>query len=287
MDRYGQDILSGGSAHHRRPVTSKKVPAARGLVVEEVTTGWVGAILRVEKSGGQRVVVLEDARGRRRTFPMGPGFWIDGKPVELVPVLAAPVNVRPVVTASGSVAVHDAPDRVAQPSRIWVEGAHDAELIEKIWGDDLRIEGVVVELLHGVDNLEEVLSVVRPTRESRIGVLVDHLVAGSKEDRAVSRVRSQWPADALLIVGHPFVDVWQAIKPEVAGLRNWPAVPRSMEWKRGILAALGRPNTTQEDVALGWKGLLGRVHSYKDLEPELLGPVENLIDFVTIDPVTA
>ena len=34
-----------------------------------------------------------------------------------------------------------------------MEGKHDAELVEKVWGHDLRIEGVVVEPLHGVDDL--------------------------------------------------------------------------------------------------------------------------------------
>ena len=44
---------------------------------------------------------------------------------------------------------------------------------------------------------------------------------------------------------------------------------------------LGWPHATQTDVALGWKKILGTVRSYADLEPSLLGRVEELIDFVT------
>ena len=83
----------------------------------------------------------------------------------------------------GSVAVHGAKARVARASRIFVEGRHDAELVEKVWGDDLRIEGVVVEYLGGVDDLADHLRDFRPGPERRVGVLVDHLVPGSKESR--------------------------------------------------------------------------------------------------------
>ena len=77
---------------------------------------------------------------------------------------------------------------MARASRIWVEGKHDAELVEKVWGDDLRHEGVVVLMLDGVDNLEEVMADFGPAPERRAGVLVDHLVAGSKGARIAQRV---------------------------------------------------------------------------------------------------
>ncbi|SNS48878.1 Protein of unknown function [Micrococcales bacterium KH10] len=288
-DRYGPDVLSSTTSHHRRRPQSKQVAAQLGLVVEEVTTGWVGAVTRVEKSGGQHVVVLEDSRGSLRTFPLGPGFWIDGKPVTLV----APTRPESVQkqqrrrTASGSLAVADAPARVARTSRIWVEGRHDAELVEKIWGDDLRIEGVVVELLQGIDHLNDRLEEFRPTRQARIGVLVDHLVVGTKEQRIVDEITRRWGPECIRIVGHPFVDIWQAIKPERLGMAQWPRIPRNIEWKRGILAHLNMPHETQTDVAHGWASILRQVRSYSDLVPELLGPVENLIDFVTIDEPSA
>lgn len=285
MDRYGTDVLGGepgrGSAHHRARPTSRPHAAERGLVVEEVTTGWVGAVVRVEKSGGQHVVVLEDRHGRTRTFPLGPGFWVDGQPV----VLTAPVTTTapraPERTASGSRAVPGSRARVARGSRIWVEGKHDAELVEKVWGDDLRVEGVVVELLDGVDHLVDELREFAPSPERRVGVLVDHLVPGSKEARIAADALRAAPAGTVLALGHPYVDVWQAVRPERVGLAAWPTIERGTEWKRGILRELGWPAQDQADVARAWQRILGTVRSYADLEPSLLGRVEELIDFVT------
>lgn len=289
-DRYGSDVLSSsdgsgpaGSDHHRRRPTSVPQVAEPGLVVEDVDTGWVGAIVRVEKSGGMHVVILEDRRGRTRTFPLGPGFWVEGRPV----VLTAPVagtTAAPGRTASGSRAVAEARARVARGSRIWVEGKHDAELIERVWGDDLRVEGVVVEMLDGVDNLADALAEFRPDRERRVGVLVDHLVPGSKEQRITDEVLRGVPRGTVTVLGHPYVDVWQAVRPERIGLRSWPTIERGTEWKYGILRELGWPAGSQADVARAWKRILGSVRSYADLEPSLLGRVEELIDFVTVDP---
>jgi hypothetical protein len=289
-DRYGDDVLAApgcgpsdrpASAHHRTPKRSRPQSAEPGLVVEEVMTGWVGAVRRVEKSGGQHVVVLEDRRGRTRTFPLGPGFWIDGEPVELRAPAGAPAPTRPTRTASGSVAVLGAKARVARGSRIWVEGKHDAELIEKVWGDDLRVEGVVVELLDGVDNLADALREFRPTSARRVGVLVDHLVPGSKETRIAAAAIRGTPAGSVLVLGHPYVDVWQAVRPGRIGLAAWPTIERGTEWKLGILRELGWPALEQADVARAWHRILASVRSYADLEPSLLGRVEELIDFVT------
>jgi hypothetical protein len=276
-DRYGRDVLAGGP----RALRSRPVPADLGLVVEEVTTGWVGAVVRVERSGGMRVVVLEDRQGATRTFPLGPGFWIDGAPVELTPPAGPAAPAAPTRTASGSRAVAGARARVARGGRIWVEGRHDAELVEKVWGDDLRIEGVVVELLDGVDDLARAVAGFAPSADRRLGVLVDHLVPGSKESRiAAEAVRSAAPG-TVLVLGHPYVDVWQAVRPERLGLDAWPAVPRDVEWKHGVLAALGWPHADRADVARGWQRILRSVRDYRDLEPSLLGRMEELIDFVT------
>ena len=290
-DRYGGDVLAADP--HRvgpnaiRP-ESVHVPVRRGLVVEDRQTGFVGAVVAAEKSGGRRIVVLEDRRGARRGFPLGPGFWIDGRPVVLDPPRAAPgTGAGPVghggrrVTASGSYAVEGEAAKVARASRIWVEGGHDAELVEKVWGDDLRHEGVVVLMLDGVDNLEEVMAQFGPAPERRAGVLVDHLVAGSKESRIAERVARMPGGENVLVLGHPYVDVWQAVKPERVGLRSWPEVPRGTDIKHGTLQALGWPHATRADVARGWRRILATVRNYKDLEPALLGRMEELIDFVT------
>lgn len=91
--------------------------------------------------------------------------------------------------------------------------------------------------------------------------------------------------DSVLVVGHPFIDVWQAVKPARLGIEAWPVVPRSTEWKHGVCEALGWPHETQADVAAAWQRILGTVSTYADLEPSLLGRVEQLIDFVT-DEIT-
>ncbi|MDQ1288661.1 MAG: hypothetical protein QG622_2227 [Actinomycetota bacterium] len=251
--------------------------------MEDVETGWVGAVVRTEKSGGIHVVVLEDRRGKQRTFPLGPGFWIDGSPVDLV-APRRPAPARPTRTASGSVAVHGVRARTARESRILVEGRHDAELVEKVWGDDLRIEGVVVEMLDGVDDLAHAVRDLAPGPGRRLGVLVDHLVSGTKEwHEAAAVTRLPDVRDHVLVVGHPYIDIWQAVRPSTIGACAWPVIPRDTEWKKGVLTSFGWPAATQADVAAGWRRILGSVTSWTDLEPDLLGRVEELIDFVTGD----
>ncbi len=276
-DRYGRDVLGTDWRAPKRG-RSATVEAKLGMVVEDATTDWCGEVVRVERDLG--TVILEDRHGSRRTFPLGPGFLLEGAPV----VLKAPARTAPtraVRTASGSVAVAGAPARVARGSRIFVEGRHDAELVERVWGDDLRVEGVVVEYLEGVDRLEEALADFGPGPGRRVGVLVDHLVAGSKESRIADDVAHGPGGAHVLVVGHPFVDVWQAVKPATLGIAGWPDVPRSEEWKHGVAKRLGWPYGSQADIAEAWRRILSSVHSYADLEPDLLGRVEQLIDFVT------
>jgi len=244
-----------------------------------VMTGFCGEIVGVDRD--LRTLTLEDRHGRRRTFPLGPGFLLEGRPLVLTPPVTQRAPAAPRRTASGSVAVPDARARVARESRIFVEGRHDAELVEKVWGDDLRVEGVVVEHLGGVDDLAAALRDFAPDEGRRVGVLVDHLVPGSKESRIAEEVRRSPEGRHVLVVGHPYVDVWAAVRPDRLGLAAWPDVPRDVEWKHGVCEALGWPHADQADVALAWRRILGRVTSYADLEPSLLGRVEELIDFVT------
>ncbi len=277
-DRYGHDVLSGDWRAPKRG-RATEAPANPGEVVEEVTTDFCGEVVQVDRD--LHTVTLEDRRNRRRTFPLGPGFLLDGRPVILTAPVTRTAPTRPTRTASGSVAVHDAKARVARASRIFVEGRHDAELVEKVWGDDLRIEGVAVEYLGGVDDLADHLRDFGPGPGRRVGVLVDHLVRGSKESRIADAISRSPVGKHVLVVGHPFVDIWQAVKPDRLGLQEWPTIPRSIEWKKGVCQHLGWPHRDQADIARAWKQILGRVHSFADCEPALLGRVEELIDFVT------
>ena len=278
-DHYGTDVLANDPHQSSRPRSTEQ-PVELGMVVEDAQTGFVGAVVRVEYGRME----LEDRHGRTKPFPVGPGYLIDGRPVTLTaPRRAAPTAATR--TASGSVAVAGARAKVALASRIYVEGRHDAELVEQVWGDDLRIEGVVVEHLGGVDDLVAIVEEFRPGPGRRLGVLVDHLVAGSKEARIAGRVEQalrRGPAGPhALIVGHPFVDIWQAVKPARLGIPAWPVVPHGVDWKHGVCRAMGWPHTQQADIAGAWQRIRGRVRDWNDLEPALIGCVEELIDFVT------
>ncbi|WP_107772452.1 DUF3097 domain-containing protein [Nocardioides sediminis] len=277
-DRYGSDVLA---TDWRAPRNGRaaETPAELGQVVEEVTTDWCGEVVAVDRD--LDTLTLEDRRGKRRTFPLGPGFLLEGRPVVLTRPVTRSAPARPTRTASGSVAVHGAKARVARASRIFVEGRHDAELVEKVWGDDLRIEGVVVEYLGGVDDLADHLRDFGPGPQRRVGVLVDHLVRGSKESRIAASIAKSEVGKHVLIVGHPFIDIWQAVKPQRLGFERWPDVPRSIDWKTGTCQQLGWPHRDQADIARAWKHILGGVRGFEDLDPALLGRVEELIDFVT------
>jgi hypothetical protein len=275
----------------RRRPGQREVPtveAERGLVVEDSEGRFCGAVVGYEKAA----VTLEDRHGKRRVFPLTPAaFLLDGQPVTLVspaPAAHSGAPRRPARTASGSVAppstsprggLGGSPPRanrakVARASRIYVEGKHDAELVEKIWGDDLRDVGVVVEYMEGIDDLPAIVAGFSPAPGRRLGVLVDHLVDGSKETRIAASVRSP----DVLVVGHPFIDIWAAVRPSAVGIAGWPHVPPGQPWKEGVLRAIGWP----PEVPAAWRRILRSVTSYADLEPGLLGRVEELIDFVTM-----
>jgi hypothetical protein len=291
--QYGHDVLGAGQ---RRPRPGQgpvpQVEAEPGLVVEDFEGRFCGAVIGFEKDA----VTLEDRHGKRRVFPLPGTFLFEGQRVTLIrPKTTSgdksgfegrgPEGRGPGGTgfggrtASGSVAPPVQRAKVAQASRIYVEGKHDAELVEKIWGDDLRDVGIVVEYLEGVDDLPAIAKAFGPGPDRRLGVLVDHLVDGSKESRIAAAARSPY----VLVVGHPFIDIWAAVKPAAVGLSTWPDVPPGQPWKEGVLRAIGWPAATPADVAAAWRRILRCVTTYADLEPELLGRVEELIDFVTVE----
>ncbi|MGH3736962.1 MAG: DUF3097 domain-containing protein [Micromonosporaceae bacterium] len=265
---YGADVLAG---NWRRRTEVPVVDAEPDLVVEDAESGFCGAVVGFDGDA----VVLEDRHGKRRLFPMLPaGFLYEGRPATLRKPARQAIGNRQ-RTASGSIAVAGVTARVARASRIWVEGVHDAALVERIWGDDLRIEGVVVEPLDGIDDLPGAVRGFAPSPVRRLGVLVDHLVPGSKESRIVASVTSPY----VLVTGHPYVDVWQAVKPRALGIPAWPTVPKGTPWKEGVCAALG-----VSDPPTLWRRVLGAVSDFHDVETPLLGAMERLIDFVTAAP---
>jgi hypothetical protein len=266
--RMPPDILDDFEQQKTRPRYRELAPAM-GMVVEDRASGFCGDVVKISIEA----VTLRDRNGNHRHFLYkAGGFLLEGKPVTLVRPVSE-VAAVPRMTNSGSVAAAGPlPARTARASRIWVEGKHDAELLEHVWGDDLRELGIVVEPMHGIDDLPRLVDDFGPGPERRLGVLVDHLVAGSKEHRLAAEVARSHRD--VLVTGHPFVDVWEGVRPKVIGLDAWPQVPRGRPWKEGICAALGA------DPVNFWPHLRNRVRSFADLRPELVGAVEQLIDFV-------
>ncbi|ALC05886.1 hypothetical protein CDES_07375 [Corynebacterium deserti GIMN1.010] len=271
-DPYAGNIF-GGHSRNKAP-EYPDVPAKPGLVVEVRGDGFVGAVTGFERTYDGDFVRLEDRRGREALYKLRKGaFMIDGQIVNLTRFVE---KQAPQKSNSGSRRVVNVEAKVAAPSRIWVEGIHDAAIVEKVWGHDLRVEGVVVEYLEGLDNLPERLAEFQPGPGRRIGVLADHLVEGSKETRMTRAL----PAD-VVVTGHPYIDIWAAVKPERLGLKAWPDVPYGEDWKTGLCKRVG-----WSDPKEGWHRVYNAVSSFRDLDYTLIGAVERLVDFVTNHDLT-
>lgn len=256
---------------HRTGLARRELFVEPGVKLEHTPSRTRGTVVRFLEGVE---IVLRDQLGGEQSFDPTPGlFRHDGDLVALRSPLTSSAETEPDITASGSIAATDTTARVARPSRIWVEGIHDAELIERVWGDDLRYEGIVVEQLEGADDLQALVQGFGPSDSQRLGVLLDHLIDGTKESRIAATIDDP----NVLILGHPYVDIWQAVKPAVAGFDAWPTVPKGEPWKQGVLSRLG----LNIEPPQFWKHLLGRVSSWNDIETPLVNSVEQLIDFVT------
>ncbi len=163
-----RDILDDFEQQRRAP-SYPDVVVEMGMLVEDRSSHFTGDVVRWSAEG----VTLQDRHDYIRHFGWKPGgFLIEGRPVTLVrPTAGRAATQR--ITASGSIA-GDGRAKVARASRIWVEGKHDAELLEHVWGDDLRELGIVVEPLHGADDLAVAVAEFGPSAERRLGVLLDH-----------------------------------------------------------------------------------------------------------------
>ncbi|MEP7203560.1 MAG: DUF3097 family protein, partial [Ilumatobacteraceae bacterium] len=255
-----RDILEEFEQQRGQPVYPS-VAARFGEIVEDRASGFCGDIVAVTADS----VTLRDRHGSTRHFRFKPGgFLIDGRPVTLVREQRS--RLANAFTNSGAVVGPSQRAKVARASRIWVEGRHDAELLQHVWGQELAELAIVVEPLHGIDGLVERVDEFRPSQQRRLGILVDHLVTGSKEERITRQVAGLH----VLVTGHPFVDVWAGIRPQVMNIAEWPDVPRSVEgrpveWKQGLCDALG------VSITDFWPHLRNRVRTFADLRPELVG----------------
>lgn len=271
-DPYGGDVLAdnsvGGIGGAKRLAESyKKIGAGNGLELVHRSSGIRG---KVHKFTGE-LVILQDVKGGRHTFENHPGaFTHRGETVTLVkPAVAAPKTAVTKTSAAGGVVAMNPTARVARASRLWVEGVHDARFMDRVWGEELAEWGIVVEPMGGIDDLVAAVAEFRPSPQRRLAILVDHLVEGTKESRLAAKVRGE----DVLVVGHPWVDIWQCVRPKALGIDSWPEVPRGEDWKTGVSRRLG-----WADPMDGWRRVLSSVDSFADLEPELVGAVETAID---------
>ncbi|MFV0317188.1 MAG: DUF3097 family protein [Microthrixaceae bacterium] len=221
-------------------------------------------------------VEIRDAAGARHSFRNLPGaFAVNGETVTLV----RPTDPEPCGpdgsgaptrrSASGAIVAQDQRAKVARASRLWVEGVHDATLVERVWGDELREMAVVVEPLGGLDDLVAEVKRFGPAPGRSLVVLADHLVEGSKESRIADGVDSPH----VLVVGHPYVDIWQCVRARSLGIDAWPEVPRGTDWKTGVCEALGWG--TPRD---GWKRVIAAVQDFSDLDATLIRAMEQALD---------
>ncbi len=260
------DILDEIAAGTSRPSQSYPfVEACLELAVLHRPTGNRG---RINRFTGE-VVELRDSRGAKHAFRNRPGaFAVNGETVTLVAARTEQAP-RTRVSAAGGIVATEQAARVARASRLWVEGTHDAQLLERVWGDELRELGVVVEALGGLDDLIADIERFGPGPGRTLVVLADHLVAGSKEQRIADAVTSSH----VRVVGHPYVDVWQCVRPASVGIEVWPEIPMGTDWKTGICDSLGWGTPSQ-----GWRRVLASVDSFADLDPTLVNAIESALD---------
>lgn len=259
----------GGHDYVRQPVEP-------GMALLHRSSGIRGAL---KKFTGE-LVVLKDRAGGEHTFRNEPGAFAHlGETVTLVRPSPGPAPSGTRRSASGAVVAEEQRARVARAARLWVEGDHDARLVERVWGDELRELGIVVEPLGGVDDLAAEVRRFGPGPGRELVVLVDHLVPGSKESRLAGSVEGPH----VTVVGHPYVDIWQCVRTKAVGIDAWPVVPRGEDWKTGVCARLGWGTPAE-----GWRHVLSSVRTFADLDPALCRVVEQAIDLlVTDDDLTA
>ena len=80
----------------------------------------------------------------------------------------------------------------------------------------------------------------------------------------------------VMVTGHQYIDIWEAVKPSSVGIEAWPKVPYGEDWKTGVCDRLGWGSPTD-----GWRHVASKVKTFRDLDATLIGAVERLVDFVT------
>ena len=171
-----------------KPTQYRVVPATLGLLVEDRASGFCGDVVKTMPARSP----CATATAATASSSSSPAASCSraSRSRSCAPRVASR-STRHAGTASGSVAAATKQRaRLAAASRIWVEGKHDAELVEHVWGDDLRELGIVVEPMHGLDD------VVAMVREFQPGADRGWASSSTTSSPAARRTasRSRWPA---------------------------------------------------------------------------------------------
>ena len=250
--------------------TSPNSPATTDVVAEDPLSGFCGAVVACTSTA----VTLEDRAGRRRLFPLTSGaFLVDGRQVTLV-------RPRPAAAGTGAVRVRlQGGDGCAgQDGQGGADLGRRASMMRPWWngsgGTTCGSRASSSSRSTGWTTCRRPWPRSGPGDGRRLGVLVDHLVPRSKESRIADAVLAAH-RDTVLITGHPTSTSGRRCGRRRSGIAAWPDVPRGIDWKTGVCAALGMPDTRQM-----WGRVNGAVRSYRDLDTPLITAVERLIDFV-------
>ncbi len=246
------------------------------MVVEDAQTGYVGAVVRIEYGRME----LEDRRGRRKPFPVGPGYLIDGKPV----ILTAPRRAAPAAGCTYRVWLRRSAGRQGQGRAVQphlCRGSARRRTCRAGVGGRSADRGCGRRIPRRGRRSRRDRRRVRPTAwppAGRAGRPSGRRVQGGPHGRRGAARRWWRPHAGRRPSVHRHLAGGQARR---LGISAWPTVPRGVDWKHGVCDALGWPHAGQADIARAWQRIRGRVRDWNDLEPVLIGRVEELIDFVT------
>ena len=285
-NRYAKDVLAQGWQQQAKKVVPE-IALERGMVLEDATTGFCGAVTRWENG----LVVLEGRDDKRRSFPIGHGLLLEGKPVAVTVPPRRPAGCGGWRDHRAGRRRARSPVRPSGPRWHCPAGSTSRVGTTPSWSRRSGATTCATSAWWSSSWTASTTSLTivaefRPERGRRLGVLADHLVPGSKESRIAAGVAKGPYGAYVLVAGHPFIDIWQAVKPADWGCRRGPtcrAAPTSStaparRW-------VGRTATKPTSGAPG-SGSWPTSTSWSDLERGLLTPVEQLIDFVTQDHIS-
>ena len=248
------------------------------MVVEDAQTGYVGAVVRIEYGRME----LEDRRGRRKPFPIGPGYLIDGKPVILTaPRRAAPAAPKP------------APRRVRSRCRArrrrsrWPAGS--TSRADTTPNSSSRCGATICASRVWSSNTSAASTISPPSSRSSspgraVGWACWSTIWSPVPRRPASPTAVRRGARRRAHTGRrPSVHRHLA-GGQARAARHLGVAGRARAASTGSTACAKRwagRTREQADIARAWQRIRGRVRDWNDLEPALIGRVEELIDFVT------